>query len=144
MTKKTTAKKQESCADRIDANYQSRMDDLRALVDALQSDDDDKRENASEEFYSFPLGVDYVEGGTEYNPDGGYIRYQMSWGGPSDEFRFYVDAGRKCYAIEYAFTDGYDGATLDITGDDREFLMEHLFNDWKDCGQIERWIKEAQ
>ena len=42
-----------------------------------------------------------------------YGQYLMSWGGPSDEFRFYYD-GR----IEYVFMDWYDGATRDVTEHD--------------------------
>ena len=39
-----------------------------------------------------------------------YARYQMSWGGPSDELRFYRDG-----KIEYWFLDWFAGASRVVT-----------------------------
>jgi len=38
-----------------------------------------------------------------------FYRYQLSWGGPSDEVRFFRDR------IEYWYLDWYDGAKVDVT-----------------------------
>ena len=63
------------------------------------------------------LSYDYVKANTFANdrgehPHEGYWRYQMSWGGPSDEIRFY-DSNK----ITYAYLDWFDGAEIDIKGE---------------------------
>lgn len=69
-------------------------------------------------FYDYGLSVDYQE------PDGrrrGYFRFQLSWGGPSDEIRFYFSGdGSRGMAdkIEYVFLDWGTGVGFDVTGED--------------------------
>jgi len=67
--------------------------------------------------------------------DAGYFRYQLSWGGPSDEFRIYanqVKYGWKVYRIEYWFMDWFDGASKTLHGEDLKFmanLIESFFGE---------------
>jgi len=65
----------------------------------------------------YGLAFDYVPAGTFQGQEEGYFRYQLSWGGPGDEIRFYADADLHVYKIEYWFLDWYDGAKLDVTND---------------------------
>jgi hypothetical protein len=44
----------------------------------------------------------------------GYYRWQLSWGGPSDEFRIYVDNMTRPVRVEYWFTDWFDWAKVDV------------------------------
>ena len=44
-----------------------------------------------------------------------YIRFLLSWGGPSDEIRFYPNG-----KIEYVYLDWFCGAGFDLT-DNKEF-----------------------
>lgn len=60
--------------------------------------------------YEHGLSFDFVEPNTYGGQPVGYYCYLLSWGGPSDEFRFYPD-GR----IEYCFKDWFDGAVRDVT-----------------------------
>ena len=53
-----------------------------------------------------------------------YGQYLMSWGGPSDELRFYYNG-----KIEYVFMDWFDGATRDVTEhESAEWLKYELMN----------------
>ena len=67
------------------------------------------------EIREYPLCFDYVEANYFANDRGehtheGYHRYQMSYGGPQDEIRFYDNN-----KVMYAFLDWGDGAEIDIT-----------------------------
>lgn len=70
-------------------------------------------ENGNDElpsFYEYGLSFDYVEPNTFNHQPVGYYRYQLSWGGPSDELRFHPDG-----SITYHFMDWFDGAERDVT-----------------------------
>ena len=60
------------------------------------------------------LHVDVI---VDENGDPQYGQYLMSWGGPSDELRFYYNG-----KIEYVFMDWFDSATRDVT--------EHEWAEW--------------
>jgi hypothetical protein len=89
----------------------SRIEDFKYFMglDDLETSDD---EHGS--FYNYGLSIDYQE------PEGrkrGYFRYQLSWGGQSDEIRFYFD-GHVCDKIEYVFLDWGTGAGFDVTNEE--------------------------
>ncbi len=76
------------------------------------------------------LSWDYVdsEGG-----EAGYYRLQLSWGGPSDEFRIYVNQDKEIDIIEYWYMDWFDGAHVMVPKDSES---------WNVCDQFlecERW-----
>ena len=77
-------------------------------------------------FYEYGLSFDFVE--SDENSDG-YYRYQLSWGGPSDEIRFYPDG-----TIEYCFFDWFVGIGLDVSNND---TMKECMQWFKDCGSID-------
>ena len=115
--------KQLTCAERIDSNYESRIEDLRALWAA----DDNETEELGH-LYDYGLAIDIVTSEQFDNVERPFIRYQLSWGGPSDELRFYLNSYGKTNCVEYAFMDWFDGATKIVSGNDKEFLME-LYNE---------------
>lgn len=90
-----------NCKQRIEENLNTRLKELENF-----SKDGFSIESG---FNDYGLSIDYVEPFTFEDQEEGYLRYQLSWGGPSDEIRFYTNY------IEYAFLDWYDGATKDIT-----------------------------
>ncbi len=57
----------------------------------------------------YGLSFDFVEPDTFDDQPEGYHRYQMSWGGPSDEIRFYPNK------VEYVFMDWFVGVGFDVT-----------------------------
>lgn len=91
----------------------------------------------------YGLGFDYVAPNTFNGQRRGYWRYQLSWGGPSDEFRFYCDESRRPVRVEYWFMDWGDGASVRLTrGKDFDLLMA-LWEDWQDTGTVDHVYSEA-
>jgi len=70
----------------------SRIRTIRRLWKAYQYGQEDTDEG---NIYEYGLSFDYVGPGTFNGQRRGYWRYQLSWGGPSDEFRFYCDERRQ-------------------------------------------------
>ena len=131
-----------TCEQRIDAELESTLDTIRLMWEAYQNEDepDHELENGMtvEEVHNdiayypeYGLGFDYVEPDTFDDQPVGYWRYQLSWGGPSDEFRFYWN-GNRAYSIEYRFMDWWDGAVRTLTGEDFG-LLEEIFEDLHSC-----------
>jgi hypothetical protein len=119
-----------TCADRVRGHYASRLADLRKFRDAGWENvgDDDLGE-----FDEYGLSFDYVE------PEGrrqGFYRYLLSWGGPSDEFGFFVNPGGLPYRIEYWFMDWFDGAKVELESAPFEVLCD-CFRQFSDCGMTE-------
>ena len=112
-----------TCEARIDPHLEERMEDLRRL---WQASCDGKEEGES--LCEYGLCFDYVEPNTFADQKEAYFRYQLSWGGPSDEFRFFVNPDLSCHRIEYWFLDWFDGAHRVLSGDDERLLSDIL--DW--------------
>lgn len=146
----TQTEKQPTCEERVSAEWQSTRDDLSVLYGF--ADDDETAEFLEREGYSggdedededeflyearsnYGLSFDYVEPNTFDDQDEGYFRYQFSWGGPSDELRFYVSFGGSCHHIEYWFMDWYDGASRNVTCDE---VAQAVFDDFEGMGMIQ-------
>jgi hypothetical protein len=95
MTEALQKDYEKTCAERIDEQWQQRLEDLK-----------------DPEFEG--LGFDYVEPHTFTDQLEGYWRWQFSWGGPSDELRAYVNELREIHRLEYWFMDWMDGAKLEL------------------------------
>ena len=92
------------CENRIAEEWANRKESMRTTTDA-------------DLLNGYALCFDYVEANT-FGTHDGYHRYQMSWGGPQDEVRFYDDG-----QINYAFLDWYDHAEIPI---EREAITKRL------------------
>ena len=116
--------KQLTCRERVDEMYNDTLETIRQMLDGKDENGEDR--DPIEMLSEYGLGIDYVEPGTFSDQEVGYLRWQLSWGGPGDEFRFYIDADLAPYKIEYWFLDWYDGAHKLISqkGDDWDTLME--------------------
>ena len=84
---------QPTCEQRIDKELESTISELERMY---YSDDESERE----EFYDYGLSFDYVSPNTFKEQEQGYFRYQLSWGGPSDEFRIYTNPDFTPHYIE--------------------------------------------
>lgn len=105
--------KEKKCADKVQAAFDSRMADIRTLWEA--------EEQTTEELgslYEYGLSIDRVEAGTFEGQRASYWRYQLSWGGPSEEFRMYDNGD-----IEFWYLDWFDGACVDVTGRDADVIQ---------------------
>ena len=97
--------KDQTCESRIDEYLAGRLEDILPMYET------------GELSHEYGLCIDYVctEDYGWTGPD--YARYQLGWGGPSDEFRFFADG-----TIEYWFLDWFDGAHRDVS--------EHAWAQW--------------
>ena len=98
----TSTKRLHSCAQLVQGEFDDRIKCI--LIE------DQENEN-----YVEGLCFDYVEPKTWDDQLEGYWRWQLSWGGPGDEFRLFVNPDMSLHRAEYWYLDWYDGAhvTLD-------------------------------
>ena len=99
---------QKTCKERIQEEYQDRLEQIQ-----------------TEEEPPF-LCFDYVEPNTFEGQNIGYYRYQMGYGGPSDEFRKYDNKD----FIEYWFLDWFDGASIVVKDADVINLVNDFINNY--------------
>ena len=131
----------DKCKNRVHEHLTSRINDLRRLW-AAECKGVESVEDLGN-IYEYGLSFDYVAPET-FGKDQrrGYFRYQISWGGPSDEFRFYTDERLQPERIEYWFLDWFDGAKVILHGG-REKLMLEIWEWFKEGGTVEAKMKEA-
>ena len=63
----------------------------------------------------YGLSFDYVQSDTFEDQPLGYFRYQLSYGGPSEEFRFYVDLEHNLIRSEFWLLDWFTGSKIECT-----------------------------
>ena len=130
----------EKCEDKVDAKLRGRVEDLRYLLKMSYRGAYDNELGDLEEY---GLDFSYVPPDTWDDQKEGYFRYQLSWGGPSDEFRFYVNPDFSVYQIEYWFLDWYDGAKRELHGKDYDLLEEVYNYMWNETGLTKILFEEA-
>jgi hypothetical protein len=126
------------CKDRVRSHLAGRLSDLRKLFRA----DPETPDPDLGTFNEYGLSFDYVAPGTFKNRRG-YWRYQLSWGGPSDEFRFYCDENRNPVRIEYWLLDWWDGARITLRTGCGVNLLRDIFADFKDMGAVDAVYSQA-
>ncbi len=136
------AEKQPTCGELVRQRLDSRMADLRGIFKRMDHNFENVRERAYEEYNEYALSFDYVAPDTFNDQPQGYFRYQISWGGPSDEIRYYVNPGLSMYRAEYWYLDWFDGAPIELRGKDLE-IAERIYNDFNDCGMIQHLLEQA-
>jgi hypothetical protein len=142
-------RKQLSCADLVDQKYQDEENDLKEVKDyfddfeTLNEGEQIAKRKASEmggydyhyqdSFFDYLndgyfLSWDFVEPFT-FGDDqkAGYWRLQISWGGPSSEYRIYVDSDKEIKKIEYWYQDWFDGAFVDVPSDSVSWEVCDMF-----------------
>lgn len=108
----------------------------------MRSNNEDKREDAYTSLCEYGLSFDYVTP----EPDSetlfeSYFRYQIAWGGPSYEIRFYWNQGaRRPYRIEFVYLDWFVGVGFDITSQE---WAQDLAQWFEDCGSIRAEFEKA-
>jgi len=104
-------------------NNLSDDDNFSMLSSSLQ---DDIREQYQVRFNEYGLSFSYVELDKDTEQD--YFKYLLSWGGPSDEIRFY-DNG----AIEYVYMSWFCGVGFNVTKDD---VFKQVRDWFRDCDML--------
>tara|TARA_R110002050_G_scaffold222603_4_gene358420 strand:- start:868 stop:1323 length:456 start_codon:yes stop_codon:yes gene_type:complete len=105
----------ETCEDRITEAIISRGEDFTRFMNCYSFGEDyinetDSEDEVLDEFYNYGLDISMVEIGTFRDQTEPYLRYQISYGGPSEELRFYQNG-----TVEFWFLDWFDGAHKIIT-----------------------------
>lgn len=116
-----------TCAERVKNSMDSTLEDLRRLwklwIEDCEASDEDLGN-----MYEYGLCFDYVAPETFNDQTEGYFRYQLSTGGPGDEFRIYASQSDEyswsVYRIEYWFLDWNDGALITLTNENLDFMKE--------------------
>ena len=133
---------QPTCKERVTEHYKSRMDDIRQLWESYKDNPEAEVEDLGT-FNEYGLAFDYVSPRTFTDQRRGYFRYQLSTGGPGDEFRFYVDENLNPTRIEYWFLDWWDGAKRVLrSGADFDLLAE-ILEDFREVGTLEYAMKQV-
>ena len=133
---------QKKCKELVSSELKSRIEDLSKLWKLYLEDSEKSDENLGN-MYEYGLGFDYVAPNTFEKQRRGYFRYQLSWGGPSDEFRIYADYELKPYKIEYWYLDWYDGAKKILYGKNYKLLAEIFESFFVDSGTAQDVFKKA-
>ena len=102
------------CIDLVEERFQDR---LATIKQALQNLYDGQEPDSEGGLFDIALGFDFVPAYTFEDQEEHYFRWQLSWGGPSDEFRVYTDNQNNINRIEYWYMDWFDGASVDCTND---------------------------
>lgn len=130
-----------TCRARVHHHLRNRLHDLQSLWDAYCSGARETEDLGSLEEYG--LAFDYVSPATFTDQKEGYFRYQLSWGGPSDEFRFFVNLDHSCHRVEYWFLDWFDGAHCTLSGN-RERLLIGIWQWFVDTGLVAAALQRAR
>ena len=93
---------EKTCEDRIDAALESRAEDFIEIYRMADWDS----------LHEYGLAFDSK---IEPEDDAMYSRYQISWGGPSEEIRFYNNKWLGTKRIEFVYMDWFDFAKRDIS-----------------------------
>lgn len=133
-----STEKRLTCKDLINEKFNEVEQDYKnaqKYFEELLSIDPDKQEKFKckdkynkffycEDFFDYvnsnALSWDWVDAEDEKNP--GYYRLQLSWGGPSDEFRIYtIGDTLDIDCINYHYMDWFDGASIPVSEDTLSF-----------------------
>ena len=144
--------KQATCAERIRDEYVDRIETIESIFDCIDdghnNSDDDAIDAAYNKLDHMALDpqtpLEYIPSDTYDAQDEGFIRWHLSWGGPEDQFRFFIDEHGGITDIEYHFMDWFDGAVINVnmTGYHAE-LLDRVF-DWHTGGCPLHLIKDYQ
>lgn len=132
----------QKCENRIDNELKERLCDLRKLWAAETAAVEDGDPDIGR-LSDYGLCFDFVAPETFDDQTEAYFRYQISWGGPSDEFRFFVGPDLSCHRVEYWFLDWFDGAHRALSGDASKLLLD-LWRWFKDSGAAQTALRSAR
>jgi len=132
-------KTEKKCADIVGESLQR---ELEVIEDLWAVECGEKPESEYGLLSEYGLCFDFVPAGTFSDQDGGYFRYQISWGGPAEEFRFYCDPQNVPYRIEFWYLDWFDGASAVLTGPDKELLL-NIWGLFDELGCVKKALRGA-
>jgi len=130
---------EKSMIQRCNESFESRMKDIRILNELIQLENGEdyplileKLKDEYGEPSDYGLSFDFVEPGTFPEQREEYLRYQISWGGPSEEFRIYATG-----EVEFWFLDWFKGEHINLNPEDTEILFNFLGgSDYKELREM--------
>ena len=121
-----TAQKKISCADILPYAMENRLNEMKEMWDVFCGRKKPTEDITEDTFHEYGLSFDYVD--EDENDDNNYFRYQISYGGPSEEIRFFCYKNHRGNWVfseaEFVYMDWFDGASDMITGEHAEFMAE--------------------
>lgn len=134
---------EKTCSDLVIDKWRSTRDDIAAMLLGENWETYRKDQGYDEDFDGHQAFSEYGLSWTYNQPEdgsNGFYCFLMSWGGPSDELRFYADTQGQCHVIEYWYMDWFDGASVTVTNDETAKAVANFF---AECGSFESAYKEA-
>jgi hypothetical protein len=131
-------KERKNCKEMIRDSLQGTMEDLRKLWSAYCRGEEYVEDLGS--IWEYGLCFDYVGPNTFRDQGEPYFRYQLSWGGPTEEFRFYCGPDLEPYRVEYWYLDWFDSAKIELEGKNLELLLE-IWNWFKEGGAVQNALE---
>lgn len=133
------------CAEIVRDAADGRMDDLEKLVEWEQAGEEDGHPILETTLDEYGLGFDYCA-----SNDGqeGYFRFQISYGGPSEELRFFCDPTLTLYRVEFWYLDWFDGAPVTLWCLSRDHAkplphsLDYLWDIWTECGTLQHLLDD--
>jgi len=131
--------KEKKCSELVKEKYQDRLKQFKNALSFFDKDEEQKwswlndnpecdQYDGYDNFFDYcnqaGLCFDRVEAGTFKDQRAAYWRWQLSYGGPSEEFRLYDNND-----LEYWYLDWFDGACVDVVDD----VFVDIINDFKSC-----------
>ena len=129
--------KEKKCSELVKEKYQDRLKQFKNALSFFDKDEEQKwswlndnpecdQYDGYDNFFDYcnqaGLCFDRVEAGTFKDQRAAYWRWQLSYGGPSEEFRLYDNKD-----LEYWYLDWFDGACVDVVDD----VFVDIINDFK-------------
>jgi len=132
-------KQKKSELQKCEENFNSRMEDIRILNELERLENESDFENIIQDIKDrygnkedYGLSFDYVEEGTFSDQREPFIRFQLSWGGPQEEFRFYADE-----SCEFWYLDWGTGEHKNLDEGQKNLVLEFLGAvDWNDLKSL--------
>ena len=135
---------QPSCKDLIQSKFDDQLTDyiiadryFRNHYDNPETREANRPEDVCESYESFydyvrqtSLSWDYVDPHTFTDQEEGYWRLQLSFGGPSDEFRVFLKDDKTIGLVFYHFMDWFDGANLKVEDIGKNEVIFRILNDF--------------
>jgi len=133
---------EKKCSDIVEEKYQDRLKQFETAKNFLDIEKSERNKfdeflsdeyqelNQYGDFFDYVnqsgLCFDRVEAGTFKDQRAAYWRWQLSWGGPSEEFRLFDNND-----LEYWYLDWFDGACVKV----QDEIFENIMANFKELSQ---------
>ena len=134
--------KEKKCSELVKEKYQENLKEYEQAKNFLDIDKSERNKfeeflsdtfedlNQYDDFFDYVnqsgLCFDRIEAGTFKDQRAGFWRWQLSWGGPSEEFRLFDNGD-----LEYWYLDWFDGACVKV----QDEIFENIMANFKELSQ---------